>query len=361
MPEHATAAVVAASAEVRLALAAGVVSFVVAVALLVVAAAVRAWRVRTARGDDRAFRRWTPVFLGALAGRAGPLPAMPRRDRTAAVEVWNRLMGTVRGESLARLRHCGAALGFADHARRALRRGRGRARLGAVVALGHLRDRSAWDGLIALLDDANSAVRIDAARALVRIDEGAAVRLLVPRFLDADHWYAAAAVSVLGEADAARVSLAVAGAVGPASPAQRRQLARVLGGLRSSAALVGVRRLLGEADADHELVAACLDALAGCGEPADAARVRPLLDHPAWFVRLKAVTALGRLGGPEDGERLARLLCDREWWVRYRSAHAVADVPGLGTDELERLHRVHPDPYARDAAAHVLAERGAAA
>lgn len=356
MFDHATV-LVAATGEARLALIAGLVSLGLACTLLVVAATVRACRQRTARAADRARQRWLPVFLSALTNRSrfAP-PLMSRRDRAAGVEVWNQLMGTVRGDSRRRLRRCGASLGFADHARRAVGRRRGRERLGAVVALGHLRDRASWRALATLLDDPNSGVRLDAARALVRIDEGDALPLLLPRFLDADRWYPAAAVSVLGEAEPAQVSVALADAVHSAGPAGRRQLARVVGGLRSPSSREAIRRLLEEAADDHELLAASLDALAGCGEPADADLVRPLLQHPAWFVRLKAVTALGRLGGPDDLDRLSRLLADREWWVRYRTAQAVVVMPGLGRDRLEQLRNDHPDTYARDVAAHVLAE-----
>lgn len=354
--------VLATAGEVRLALVAGVAALALACALLVVAAAVRMRRLRTARADDRARRRWMPVFQAALTGRSRVLaPAMPRRDRAAAVQAWNQLMGTVRGEGRTRLGRCGVALGFTEHARVAVARRHGRERLGAVVAVGHLRDRASWDRLVSLLDDPNSGVRLDAARALVRVDEGPAVALLVPLFLDAERWYPAAAVSVLSEADAERVSVALETAVGAADAAGRRQLARILGRLRAPAARVAVRRLLAGAGDDHELLAACLDAMAGCGEAADAELVRPLLDHTAWFVRLKAVTALGHLGGPHDLGRFSRLLSDSEWWVRYRSAHAVTEVPGLGRDRLEQLHREHPDLYARDAAAQVLAEMEAAA
>ena len=356
------AVVLATAGEVRLALVAGVAALALACALLLVAAAVRMRRLRTARADDRARRRWMPVFQAALTGRSRVLaPAMPRRDRTAAVQAWNQLMGTVRGEGRTRLGRCGVALGFAEHARAAVARRRGRERLGAVVALGHLRDRPSWDGLVSLLDDPNSGVRLDAARALVRIDQTAAIELLVPLFLEAERWYPAAAVSVLSEAEAERVSAALDAAVGAADAAGRRQLARILGRLHAPAARVAVRRLLAGAEDDHELLAACLDALAGCGEAADAERVRPLLDHAAWFVRLKAVTALGHLGGTEDLGRLSRLLSDSEWWVRYRSAQALAAVPGLGRGQLELLRRDHPDLYARDAAAQVLAEMEAAA
>lgn len=360
MPDH--QAVLATTSGVRLALAAGLVSLGLACALLAVATTVRLFRLRTARADERARRRWLPVFLATLTGRSRSLPpVMSRRDRAAAVDVWNQLMGTVRGDGRRRLRRCGSSLGFAEHARRAIARRRGRERLGAVVALGHLHDRNSWRRLTALLDDQNSGVRLDAARALVRIDECEAVPLLVPSFLDGDRWYPAAAVSVLGEADPTRVSLALAGVVADAEPAERRQLARVLGGLRVPAAPGTIRRLLDLAGDDHELLAACLDALASCGEPADAEVVRPFLHHPAWFVRLKAVTALGRLGGPDDLDHLSLLLCDREWWVRYRTAQAVVVVPGLGRDHLEHFRSHHPDLYARDAAAHVLAELEAAA
>ncbi len=362
MADPASTALVAAGAAIRTAMAVGVVSLCVALLLLLVAAAVRCWRARTARRDERARRRWLPVFLAAVHGRGDPPGTMPARERTAAVEVWNHLMSTVSGDGGRRLRQCGQDLGLAGSSRRKLARGRSRARLGAVVALGHLGDRPSWDRLVVLLDDANSGIRIDAARALVRIDGTEAVGLLLPRFLDSERWYRSAAVSVLGEADPARVGPALDAGIAAAPPAGRRQLARILGGLRSPAALAGVRRLMTEAGDDHELLSACLDALAGCGEPADAAVVRPLLDHPAWFVRLKAVTAIGRLGGPEDLGPLNRLLSDREWWVRYRSAQAVSSIAGLGADELERLRLAHPDPFARDAVAQVLAEsEGAAA
>jgi HEAT repeat protein len=107
---------------------------------------------------------------------------------------------------------------------------------------------------------------------------------------------------------------------------------------------------------DDESVAIVTAALRLVNLPGSRGRVRALLAHQDWQVRVQAAKALGRIGDRGDVDRLAALLGDREWWVRYRAAEALVDLPWLARADLAALHASLTDRYAADMLSQAMAE-----
>jgi HEAT repeat protein len=84
--------------------------------------------------------------------------------------------------------------------------------------------------------------------------------------------------------------------------------------------------------------------------------VRRCLAHADTAVRQQAALQMARVAGPGDVSMLAALLDDPEWPVRMAAAQALARLPFLGNDALERLQAEHP--LAADVLRQVRAERG---
>jgi HEAT repeat protein len=112
-------------------------------------------------------------------------------------------------------------------------------------------------------------------------------------------------------------------------------------------------------DEDPGVRAAVAETLGTIGGPAAIAITLPLLDDPVPFVRAHAARALGAQGRPELAAVVARLLADEEWWVRTGAKQALTT---LGPDATEYVlpHLESPDEFARNGAAEVLQNSGAA-
>jgi HEAT repeat protein len=112
-------------------------------------------------------------------------------------------------------------------------------------------------------------------------------------------------------------------------------------------------------DDDPGVRAAVAETLGTIGGPAAIAIALPLLDDPVPFVRAHAARALGAQGRPELAAIVARLLGDEEWWVRTGAKQALTT---LGPDATEYVlpHLESPDEFARNGAAEVLQNTGAA-
>lgn len=112
-------------------------------------------------------------------------------------------------------------------------------------------------------------------------------------------------------------------------------------------------------DEDPGVRAAVAETLGGIGGPAAVAIALPLLDDPVPFVRAHAARALGAQGRPELAAIVARLLADEDWWVRTGAKQALTT---LGPDATDYVlpHLESPDEFARNGAAEVLQNTGAA-
>lgn len=298
-------------------------------------------------------QHWRPVLMQAVAGELNtPLPPLARRDQWRFLKLWNHLQETVRGDATQRLSAVAYQLGCQYMARQLLIYGRLPQRLFALLTLGHMRDRTAWDLLAWQLRRPGHTSSLYAARALIQIDPQRGARTVVPHLLQRDDW------------EMVRIAVLL------------QEFREVLGGelTRTLAELPAARlpRALQLAEALHlhvppeialtwlqplqpaELLVAALRLAHGATVlPA----VRSLASHVDWRVRVQAARALGRLGEAADVAVLTRLLADPQWWVRYRAAGALTELPFLSREQLRGLVADLHDRYAREAYAQVLAER----
>jgi hypothetical protein len=284
-----------------------------------------------ARRDARVLARWRPLLNAAIMGEVpDTLPPLARADRLHFIKLWVHLHASLRGEASAGLNDVAHRLNLGDEARAMLGR-RGRVeRLLAALLLGHMKDREAWPALLRMSTLGDATLSLTALWALVRIDPQAAAEVLTPMFVERDDWAMSHAAAILKQAS------------GPVAAVRIQLPDELMPGLLISSD-----------------VAVVTGALRTIETPALLSRVRPLLGHYDWQVRVQAAKALGRIGAVEDVDRLAALLSDREWWVRYRAAQALLELPWMGAPELAALQASLTDRFAADILAQAIAEQGA--
>lgn len=297
--------------------------------------------------------RWRPIMMNALLEVPKTLPPLHRMDYEEFLNLWNHLQESLKGESRQRLNEVARMAGMDRVAAKMIRRGGIGKRLTAITALGYMQDRSVWNELLLSLDSENPAVSLSSARALVLIDAVAAMPFVIPRIAERKEWASFKVANILTEAGADVFSAPLAEAVLRSS---EPRMIRLLSLAHYEVSRQAISRIL-EASLDEEAISACLHVLR---DPRDLNLVRMELAHPSWFVRVQAAIAIGKIGVEEDKKSLIRMLGDREWWVRYRSAQALAGLPSMSVQELERLQAEHGDRYARDILTQVLAEKKAA-
>lgn len=305
----------------------------------------------------RVERIWGEALNCAAAGLDLPAcPPLRRGDAAVVLEAWLRRRSVVRdGSELARLAH---RTGLADAALRLLRRGRGRARVTAAAACGHLGLERAEARLTRLVQRGQDPIATAALAALIRLDAPVAVPLLARRLRPGPQPLPSAVTAALVEARLNRISVrlreeaAAALATGPG-------LLRLLALRREPRAREVARATLTEPGAEPEALAAALFALAETGTPGDAAVVRPLLTHASVAVRVRATHAFARLGGVAARAELVTLLDDPDPWVRRRAAEAIAELDPTLFDDLDLRVEQWSD-RAREALAEALTLRGLA-
>ncbi len=320
--------------------------------LFVAVLALRRLAQRRERQHLQAVARWRALLEEAMRdGLPARLPPLPGHDMTGFMEAWNALHELPQGVDNLGMHQLAWEVGLAPKLEKIASAGRFHDRVMAIIALGHLRSVSSFSRIEPLLDDPSPIVSISAAHALMRIDAVRAVERVVPQIEARQDWVDGGVAQILSDTDAAVVQGPLSGAALRANDEVAPRMVRFLAGVSPQAAAPVIRRILSEPHDEH-LVSTCLQVMA---EAADLDKVRPLLAHPRWHVRMHAAAALGRLGSARDAEALLPLLGDTQWWVRYRSAQALQHL--LGDDEaLARIRERQQDRYARDILTQVLAE-----
>lgn len=305
------------------------------------------------RRRDALTTAWQAMLIQSLASPGERLPPLPRRFAADILCTWIYLRECLRGDVTERLDDVGRRAGFDRLARRMARsRGRWR-RLVGIAALGHLRERAAWDELRAIAHARHSVESLAAARALVHIDLEHGLAAVMPLIAIRADWPPSRVAALLQDAGPDAIVEPLTRAAAEASPERAAQLVRYMVLAPSALVAPHVRKLIGGTQ-DAGLIRACLHVLSSAE---DAELVRPFLAHPDWPVRSEAARTMGRLGTEADLPALVPLLGDPAWWVRYRSAQAIASLPTIGARELRRIAANHPNPFARDMIVHVMAER----
>jgi hypothetical protein len=307
-------------------------------------------RIR-ARRQSRIEEVWLPILVGDTEV-PHTLPPLGSRDVIPFLTLWNQLQESFTGDISSHLNEVARRAGADVLARLMLEDRSLRRRLLGVSTLGHLGDHGAWNALVRLTSDKDGLLSLAAARALTRIDGGAALTVILPRLSERDDWsknYVLAMLTDLG-ADVVSKPLTEAALHVPGDRAER--LLQYFTVAQVADAVPVVRQII-QRTRSAECLTACLRVFADVD---DLDTVREYLHHPSWHVRVQAVNVLGRLGAASDYSVLLPLLSDPEWWVRYRTAKSLCSLPGSDLSRIKHLSTQHDDAFARDMLVHVLAE-----
>ena len=144
--------------------------------------------------------QWQPLLAECVFGMPAELPQVPRNMRYHFLRVWNFHHESLVGGTRANLEALAGAMHLEEIARELMHRGNLRERLIAVMTLGHLRDRTQWHELRALVADPSPMLSMVAARALLDIDASATLPWLVTVMAAREDWPLSRVASMLKEA-----------------------------------------------------------------------------------------------------------------------------------------------------------------
>jgi HEAT repeat protein len=332
---------------------AGVVIQAIAITILAIAAllafilARRAWRSRLYRRRDARVVEIRAQWGAIVDGRARPEEW--RRDPISVEIVETILLDSLdeaEGADAERLSRALRRSGLLDARIHEATARRGWRRRQALTVLGRMRASDAIPAIADALNDKSQATVITAIRALGRIGgPGAAAPLLehlvtTPEPLPTFH-----------------VENAIIGACRPqpevitpyldrATPEVKRMLVRALSEIAHGGMTDVLLRLTSDPEAEVRASSARLLPLA----PVEIAlpALEGLATDEEWFVRLRAIVALGELQHPGATTSLVKGLCDRHRFVRLRAARGLAIMGKQLTRVLDEVEATK-DRYALQA------------
>lgn len=334
----------------------GVGAIVISLFMLASIFALRIGLVLRQRRKQRFMVRWQPLFVQCVVGVPERLPPLAKADHYNFLKLLIHYHESLRGGATRNLNRLAIATGMDVVARGMLRHGNMRARMIAVVMLGHLGDKARWNELRLLVDDPSPLLSLAAMRALLEIDAAATLAWLVTVIGAREDWPLAKVAAILAEIGPDRVTLPLVTAAESSvenAPHQVPRLLRLLEVAHSERVVPAVRRILQNTN-DEDVIVAGLRLLR---DPHDLEMVRNFATHPGWIVRVGAAQTLGSIGMPEDRTLLTNMLGDPIWWVRYSAARALVTLPFVRIDELQKIRAVLPDRFAADMLGQVIAEQ----
>lgn len=309
--------------------------------------------LREERRRKRLVEIWRPLLIQSLESVPDNLPPIRRKDWFVLFNLWSHFHETLKGQAKESLNEIARRAGMPTMALRLLKRRKIRERLGAIVVLGFLRDKSAWEEIKDVAVDENPYLSMAAVQAMMRIDEEEAMPFIMPLIGSRNDWPVARVAGILLEARPEIVCPVLGDALRHFPESHVPRLVRYLGVMACDLSTAILRQVM-EKYPTEPVIAACLQSLKN---PDALDLVRKHLTHAAWHVRVQAVRALGKMGLIHDKYILVNMLSDTQWWVRYRAAQALASIPYVSMDDLERIGQEHPDRYARDIVTQVIAEK----
>jgi len=314
------------------------------------------------RLERRFLEEWRPALTRIAIEGLEPESIRALRERQPAdnreisllLNEWNVLHDCLHGVARDNLTEAGYGLGLDRVAWAMLNDASSFGeRMMAIITLGHLKNFGAWESIEHDLDSDNALLSLMAAKALCNIDPDRAMPLLLPRIVSREDWAGARVAGVLHEAGASAVSIPLRDAILESPPEDAEKLIGYLPMIFKPVAAMVIGRLL-RRNVDDRITGACLKV---SNSPLELPHVRELVSHPRWHIRMRAATVLGKIGDSHDRDLLVGLLADAEWWVRYRAAQALAALPQMNLDQLEKIRGEVDDPFGRDMLNQVMAEQ----
>jgi len=287
----------------------------------------------TERREKKFQEDWRPIMVQSTETAPEQLPPLARSEWISFLSLWNYFQESLLGGSKQNLNRLARECAMDVAAKKLLETGNIRERLLAILALGHLREKSAWRALRHVVTSSDPVLSLAAARAIVQIDAHAAMPLLVPQICTREEWSPSKVAGILREAGVEVISRPLAAAAMYAAPRTLPRLIRYLNMVPSAIADPVIGQII-QASTDEQVIAACLEAMK---DPVHLATIRSFAGHPDWHVRMAAAGALGRLGTDRDGRILVDMLDDNEWWVSRHAAQSLARMPFVTAKKLRRI------------------------
>ena len=307
----------------------GIIASAFAIAVLIGFIVIRRWHrgryfQRLNRSTLEIRRQWEGIVGGAIAAQNW------RADPFTSEIVESILLDSIEVASppeLPPLLHCLRVSGLLDERIYQARNCKGWSRRVALVALGRTRAPEAVPALAEALSDTASDpdTRMAAIRGLGRSGLPAAAVPIIEGLLSAElagfpDFPIKNALANCCRSDAKLLVRYLPSASGPA----RELLARVLGELASSE--LGDELLVLATDPLPEVRASAARALAHADPDLAFPTLSVLANDPEWFVRLRAVVAVGFLADTRKIRVLLRAVCDLNRHVRQRAATVLAKM-----------------------------------
>lgn len=309
------------------------------------------------RRQESFFQTWRQTIIDNLFQMPETLSAVAAEDTISFMLLWNNLQDTLQGEPKEQLNVLARALEIDKRAVRLLGSRSMSLRLLAISTLGHLKHHASWRQLEKDVWSRSMTLAIHALHALSRIDANRAVEMIVSFLIQTEDWPEYRIANILYEMGPSSFSKALGEAVLTVQPEKQVRLLNMMRYADRAVALPLARQLL-QNSSSEDVLAACLHLLELFGDSRELAVVKRMLKHNSPVVRIRAVSALGQMAGEEDIKDLEECLRDQTWWVRYRAALAIAGLPGINRERIERMRNAQADRFAVDILSYVLSQQG---
>ncbi|HET6372635.1 MAG TPA: HEAT repeat domain-containing protein, partial [Candidatus Polarisedimenticolia bacterium] len=318
----------------------------------------KAWREVVEARLRRRRAELEPAFFKYVVGKGPfesffPRPLNPG-DRVLVEQIFFELGRVVKGSVRERAREAFERLGFVDHYLARIDSRRWWTRAEAAEKLGLMGSEKATAALVRRMSDPVPEVRVRVARALGNIRTSEALLPLIHALKDPGRWSAIRVAGILiGAGDESVEMLLKEFHTLPLHA--KISAVDIFGRIRSLKAIALLRDLLRSAEADLRARAAF--ALGNIGDPTSAPVLIEALADRSWAVRAMSAKALGRLKEEGSIEALSKALGDQQWWVRANAAEGLKNKGDKGIETLLSMLD-SKDSYAAQQSVQMLQESG---
>ena len=290
-------------------------------------------------------KNWQPVLVQRALGENAALPALGAGEIDYFLILWLHFQESLLGAPREHLNTVMQELNLSRELKKRLHKGSIAKRMVAISSFGYLRDESAWNELVHLVQSPALTLSILSASALANINPQKAVPVIFPIIAERRDWPAPKIARILKESPEILASFLqfIEKSLHEKRPYLIRLL-RLMHVQNLNQSPFYIRDIL-EHSKDSELILAALKLVR---EPRDLDLVRKRLRDESWQVKVQAVKMLGQLGDKQDVTSLVPLLSSKDWWLRYRAASAINAMPFLKKIDFEQIKASLTDKYARE-------------
>lgn len=277
---------------------------------------------------------WDGIFYEVIMQNFPEIiPRINEKQALFFFRLWCYYQESIRGETKYYLRKLIYKLEAEKIALKWLNHFSNRKKLLAIVVLGHLKEKKAWDQLLEITNQRNSLISLMATRSLLQINDAEALPLLINLIINRSDWNPSLLNDILKKVDPRVLVKTLRLAVKRTYGVRLLNIIPFLNHCPYEKSIIIIREIL-QKNTDPEIISACIRLL---NDSRDLYLVKKFIDHPEWHVRLQVAKALGRIGTNEDLDYLKKYLDDEEWWVRYRAAQSLINFPNVDFNFIKDL------------------------